>query len=181
MAGGGRILRGAVLAFLKARRGRHRRILGSLAPIGLVLVVLGISGCSIPRWPAEGAMTSPFGLRVRSGAILPSVHHGVDIAMPTGTPVLAALPGSVRFAGVMGGYGNVIWLEHRGGTLTVYAHLSEITVRTGDRVRGRELIGRSGATGNVSGPHLHFEVWKGGRPVDPVQALGRRPRPSPGR
>jgi len=76
----------------------------------------------------------------------------------------------------MGGYGNVIWLEHRGGALTVYAHLSTMSVRTGDRVRGRQEIARSGASGNVSGPHLHFEVWKGGRPVDPVQALGRRPR-----
>jgi murein DD-endopeptidase MepM/ murein hydrolase activator NlpD len=98
--------------------------------------------------------------------------------MPTGTPVLAMLPGTVRFAGVMGGYGNVIWLEHRGGILTVYAHLSEVTVRTGDRVTARELVGLSGASGNVSGPHLHMEVWKGGRPVDPVQVLGRRPRPS---
>ncbi|TVP49845.1 MAG: M23 family metallopeptidase [Gemmatimonadales bacterium] len=147
---------------------------------GLV-VLLVTAGCSIPRWPLDGPMSSPFGLRVRSGAILPTVHHGVDIPVPTGTPVLAALPGNVRFAGVMGGYGNVIWLEHRGGALTVYAHLSTMSVRTGDRVRGRQEIARSGATGNVSGPHLHFEVWKGGRPVDPVQALGRRPRLTGGR
>jgi murein DD-endopeptidase MepM/ murein hydrolase activator NlpD len=75
----------------------------------------------------------------------------------------------------MRGYGQVIWLEHRGQTLTVYAHLSEIQVRTSETIRKGQSIGRVGASGNVSGPHLHFEVWKGGRPVDPVQALGRRP------
>jgi murein DD-endopeptidase MepM/ murein hydrolase activator NlpD len=121
----------------------------------------------------EGEMSSPFGLRFRG--ILPSVHHGVDVPLPVGTPVRAVLPGRVRFAGEMRGYGRVVWLEHRRGTLTVYAHLSELRVRTGENVRRDQEIGRSGATGDITGPHLHFEVWKGGRPVDPVHFLGRRP------
>lgn len=133
------------------------------------------AGCAVPRWPTEGPLTSPFGLRSRAGQTLPSIHHGVDLGAPHGAMVRAALPGRVRFAGEMRGYGQVIWLEHRGQTLTVYAHLSEIQVRTGETIRKGQSIGRVGASGNVSGPHLHFEVWKGGRPVDPVQALGRRP------
>ncbi len=143
----------------------------------MLVAVLVAGGCTVPRWPVDGRMTSPFGLRSFGGGFLPSVHHGVDIDVPTGTPVHAVLPGRVRFAGEMRGYGQVVWLEHRRGTLTVYAHLSSIAVRTGDPVRGRQEIARSGASGNVTGPHLHFEVWKGGRPVDPVQALGRRPGP----
>jgi murein DD-endopeptidase MepM/ murein hydrolase activator NlpD len=120
MAGGEGVLRGALLALLSRppfRRGQA----GALATLALLLLVLG--GCTVPRWPVDGDLSSPFGLRVRSSAILPSVHHGVDIRAPTGTPVHAVLPGRVRFAGTMGGYGKVIWLEHRFGTLTVYAHL----------------------------------------------------------
>jgi murein DD-endopeptidase MepM/ murein hydrolase activator NlpD len=141
------------------------------AAVGLLF----LSSCAIPRWPTEGPLTSPFGLRHRGGSWLPSVHHGVDLGAPQGSPVRAALSGRVRFAGEMRGYGQVIWLDHRGQTLTVYAHLSAIHVRTGESIRKGQEIGRVGASGNASGPHLHFEVWKGGRPVDPVQALGRRP------
>ncbi len=157
---------------------RPRRPGWRLALLTPVLLAPVFGGCSIPRWPLDGAMTSPFGLRVRSGDVLPTVHHGVDLRVPTGTPVHAVLPGQVRFAGEMRGYGQVIWLEHRGGALTVYAHLSEIRVRSGERVGGRQVIGLSGQSGNATAPLLHFELWKGGRPVDPVQALGRRPRPT---
>jgi murein DD-endopeptidase MepM/ murein hydrolase activator NlpD len=118
-------------------------------------------------------MTSPFGMRFRG--FLPSVHHGVDIALPAGTPVHSVLPGTVRFAGAMAGYGNVIWIDHSRGVMSVYAHLDRIQVQTGARIDQRQVIGLSGATGDVTGPHLHFEVWKGGRPVDPVGFLGNRP------
>lgn len=133
-----------------------------------------VSGCAIPHWPVEGDLSSPFGLRQQGGWV-PRIHHGADVPLPVGTPVRTMLPGRVRFAGTMQGYGQVIWLEHRSGVLTVYAHLSAIDVQTGQSVTDRQVIGRSGATGNVTGPHLHFEVWKGGRPVDPVTFLGRRP------
>jgi murein DD-endopeptidase MepM/ murein hydrolase activator NlpD len=85
-------------------------------------------------------------------------------------------PGSVRFAGWMEGYGNVVWVDHAGGVLSVYAHLSTIDVSAGAPLGRGEVLGLSGSTGNVTGPHLHFEVWKQGRPVDPVQFLGKRPR-----
>jgi murein DD-endopeptidase MepM/ murein hydrolase activator NlpD len=165
----GCLLAGAELALLTRTR------LPTALASGALLLALALGGCALPRWPVEGELSSPFGLRVRTGAVLPTVHHGVDVPAPTGTPVRAALPGRVRFAGEMRGYGKVIWLEHRGGALTVYAHLSEIGVQTGAQVRGGTRIGAVGATGSATAPHLHFEVWKGGRPVDPVHALGRRP------
>jgi murein DD-endopeptidase MepM/ murein hydrolase activator NlpD len=81
----------------------------------------------------------------------------------------------VRFAGTMRGYGNVVWLDHGGAILTVYAHLSRISVTAGTLVRRGTVVGLSGASGDVSGPHLHFEVWRWGRQVDPVPLLGGRP------
>ena len=84
--------------------------------------------------------------------------------------------GRIRFAGVQGAYGNVIWIDHGGEVLTVYAHLSEIRVRTGDAVEPGFVIGLSGASGNASGPHLHFEIWRWGRQVDPAPLLGGRPQ-----
>ncbi len=119
-------------------------------------------------------MTSPFGMRF--AGVVPHTHRGIDLAMPIGTPVRAMTGGRVRFAGEMRGYGKVIWMDHRRGILSVYAHLDEILVATGQEVEHRQLIGRSGATGNVTGPHLHFEVWVAGRPVDPVPFLGGFPR-----
>jgi len=84
-------------------------------------------------------------------------------------------PGRVRFAGVMTGYGNVVWLDHRGETLSVYAHLSSILVEAGEEVDGGQLIALSGHSGNASGPHLHFEIWRRGREIDPVPFLGGFP------
>ncbi len=137
------------------------------------IILLALGGCALPRWPTAGDMTSPFGMRW--SGVIPAVHRGVDVSVPTGTPIRSMLPGRVRFAGEMRGYGKVVWLEHRRDVLTVYAHLSEIQVRAGQEVEHQQVIGLSGATGRVTAPHLHFEVWVSGRPVDPVAFLGRRP------
>ena len=139
----------------------------------LVVCALTITGCAIPRWPASAPMTSAFGVRWRG--VLPEIHRGVDIAVPTGTPIRAMSGGRVRYAGVQGAYGNVVWIDHGGGVLTVYAHLSSVDVRTGQRVGARDVIGRSGSSGNASGAHLHFEVWRWGQQVDPVPLLGGHP------
>lgn len=148
-------------------------------PPRLILLGLGLllalPGCAIPRWPVEGTVTSPYGLR-RSGWWF-QVHHGVDISVPHGTPVRAMAPGRVRFAGTMSGYGHVVILDHGRGLHSLYAHLSEIRVSPGDRVAGRDVIALSGATGRVSGAHLHFEVRRGGRAEDPVPFLGGFPSP----
>jgi murein DD-endopeptidase MepM/ murein hydrolase activator NlpD len=83
--------------------------------------------------------------------------------------------GRVRFAGIQGDYGNVVWIDHGGAVLTVYAHLSDLQVETGASVEPGQQIGLSGASGNASGAHLHFELWRWGRQVDPVPLLGGRP------
>lgn len=132
-----------------------------------------LSGCGVPRWPVEGPLTSPFGVRARGWS--PDLHRGVDVAVPTGTEVRAMTGGRVRFAGAMGAYGQVVWLEHRGDVLTVYAHLSEIRVRRGESVEAGQVIALSGSSGNATAPHLHFEVWRHGREVDPVRMLGGPP------
>lgn len=140
--------------------------------LGLALV---FGACSLPRWPVQAPVTSGFGFRFL-GTLDPDIHRGVDLSVPTGTPVAAMTGGRVRFAGVMSGFGNVVWLDHSSGFITVYAHLSEIRVSVGESVTAGRLIGLSGASGAVTAPHLHFEVWRWGRPVDPVPVLGGLPR-----
>lgn len=98
-------------------------------------------------------------------------HKGIDYAAPTGTGVKAAADGSVAFAGWQGGYGNVIILEHQGSYSTVYGHLSAFAkgLRKGQRVRQGEVIGRVGATGLATGPHLHYEFRLNGVQRDPFK------------
>lgn len=141
----------------------------------LPLLVL-VTGCSIPRWPVDGSLTSPFGVVRRDGLGL-RVHRGVDIAIPVGTPVRAMAPGRVAFAGAMRGYGLVVVMDHARGVRTVYAHLSEIHVDRGDELSGRSVIALSGSSGRSSGPHLHFEIQRRGGAEDPVPLLGGEPRP----
>lgn len=138
-----------------------------------VVLLVAAAGCSLPRWPVDAALTSPFGLRFRG--LLPDIHRGVDLAVPTGTEVRAMAPGRVRFAGTMAGFGNVIWIDHGGDVVSVYAHLSAMHVQEGQRVGGRQVVGLSGASGDVTAPHLHFEIRRWGREVDPVPLLGGRP------
>lgn len=142
--------------------------------LGLALLLVLIPGCTVPRWPVDGRVTSPFGLR-RQGLAL-DLHRGVDIAVPFGTPVRAMAPGLVAFAGTLRGYGKVVMIDHTGDTRTVYAHLSEIRVETGQRLEGRPVIALSGSTGRSSGPHLHFEVLRRRVAEDPVPLLGGPPR-----
>ena len=120
-------------------------------------------------------MISPFGVRWQGA--LPSLHRGIDISVPEGTAVRPMAPGRVRFAGTMRGYGQVIWIDHGGEVLSVYAHLSALEVEAGEAVDGRQVIARSGQSGNAASPHLHFEIWRWGREVDPVPLLGGFPGP----
>lgn len=144
----------------------------------LLLVLLLPAACSVPRWPVDAPVVSHFGAR-REPGFLPRLHEGVDLDVPTGTPVRAMRDGRVRFAGERGGWGKVVIVDHPGKVATVYAHLSRIDVRAGDRVKGRQVVGLSGASGNAQGPHLHFEVWLRERPADPVPLLGGEPRQIP--
>ena len=140
-----------------------------------LLCLVAVAACSIPRWPVTGPLVAPFG--VRWDGALPDLHRGVDIRVPTGTPVAAMSGGRVRFAGTMEAFGLVVWLEHGGDVLTVYAHLSQLRVETGEQLPKGEIIGLSGSSGNATGPHLHFEIWRRGVQVDPVRMLGGPPGP----
>ena len=99
------------------------------------------------------------------------MHEGVDLAVGTGTPVGAAAAGTVIYAGWLGGYGNLVVIDHGGGLSTAYAHNSSITVSVGTRVGSGTVVALSGNTGNSSGPHVHFEVRVNGAAVDPLGYL----------
>jgi murein DD-endopeptidase MepM/ murein hydrolase activator NlpD len=125
------------------------------------------------KWPVRGVITSPFGRR-RGNA-----HDGIDIGAPRGSPVLAAAAGQVMFAKRHGDYGNLVILKHPGGVVTVYAHHERNCVAEGDTVQGGQTIARVGATGNATGPHLHFEVRQHTQPQDPLAYLPRPSAPPP--
>lgn len=142
-------------------------------PLLCLTALLLVTGCSIPRWPVDGSLSSPYGIR-RTGFSF-AVHRGVDISVPSGTEVRSMAPGRVAFSGAMRGYGNVVIVDHGRGLRTLYAHLSELRVRTGEELRGRPVIGLSGSTGHSTGPHLHFEIQRRGSAEDPVPLLGGLP------
>jgi murein DD-endopeptidase MepM/ murein hydrolase activator NlpD len=101
-------------------------------------------------------------------------HSGVDMAAPAGTPVHAAAAGVATVAWDPNGYGLYLVVQHGGGVSTLYGHLESTAVVSGDPVAAAAEIGRVGSTGLSTGPHLHFEVRRGGRPVDPVPLLPAR-------
>jgi murein DD-endopeptidase MepM/ murein hydrolase activator NlpD len=116
-------------------------------------------------WPVNGPVTSPFGWRWGR------MHEGIDIGVPSGTPIAASASGSVIYAGWMSGYGNLVILDHGGGLATAYGHQSSIAVGVGQTVSQGQTIGYVGCTGHCFGPHLHFEVRVNGSPVDPLRYL----------
>jgi hypothetical protein len=120
--------------------------------------------------PFEGdfPVTQSYGEKITD----PAGHTGIDYALNLGTPVLAAADGKViRAASLTSGYGVHVLLEHDGGLQTLYGHLSSVSVRLGQKVKAGAEIGRSGSSGNSTGPHLHFEVRKDGICVDPLPFL----------
>jgi murein DD-endopeptidase MepM/ murein hydrolase activator NlpD len=124
--------------------------------------------------PVAGPVTSPFGARTSPTTGAQEFHQGIDIGAAQGTPIRAAASGTVTFAGQMSGYGNVVILSHAGGLETRYAHQSAMSVTAGQTVAAGEVIGAVGATGEATGPHLHFEVRLNGVAVDPVPYLSSR-------
>jgi murein DD-endopeptidase MepM/ murein hydrolase activator NlpD len=116
---------------------------------------------------AGGRMSSGFGMRFHPILNFSRLHAGVDFAATTGTPVMASAAGRVLSAGWGGGYGNVVTIDHGRGIATRYAHLSKVLARAGQQVAQGQVVGQVGSTGLSTGPHLHYEVWQNGRPVDP--------------
>jgi len=123
--------------------------------------------------PASGHLSSLFSPNRRHPVLrITRPHEGIDIAAPVGEPILAPAAGTVVFAGMRsGGYGNTVQIDHGHGIKTLYAHASRILVRRGDRVERGQTIAEVGATGLVTGPHLHYEVEIDGKPVDPLQFI----------
>jgi septal ring factor EnvC (AmiA/AmiB activator) len=118
-------------------------------------------------WPVNGPITSPF-CEQRAWE---SCHPGIDIGVPTGTPIHAAAAGTVAIAGPESGYGNYTCIDHGGGVSTCYGHQESISVSVGQHVSQGQVIGISDCTGLCFGPHLHFEVRVNGQPVDPMGYL----------
>jgi murein DD-endopeptidase MepM/ murein hydrolase activator NlpD len=126
-------------------------------------------GVSIPsRVPVEGRLTSEFGMREHPVLGGRRMHTGVDLASPVGTPVRATADGVVGKADWFGGYGLYVALEHGGAIETRYGHMSRLNVAAGQQVHKGDIIGFVGATGQATGPHLHYEVRVNGIPVNPL-------------
>lgn len=122
-------------------------------------------GSGVLGWPVSGPVTSGFGMRWGR------MHEGVDVAVPSGTAVRAAAAGSVIYVGWLGGYGNLVVVDHGGGLSTAYAHNSSFAVSQGQSVAAGEVVAYAGSTGHSTGPHVHFEVRVNGSAVDPLGYL----------
>lgn len=116
-------------------------------------------------------ITSPFGMRFHPILKKNIMHYGIDIGVPSGTPVYAMADGVVIIAGVENGYGNVVVIDHGSGLTTLYAHNSKLLVSRGEKVTKGQMISKSGSTGYATGPHLHFEVAINGTQINPEPYL----------
>ncbi len=130
-----------------------RKINSSLRPTGM---------------PVSGYISSYFGARTDPFNGHSEFHSGLDIATRRGTPVHAVAEGLVTYAGIRHGYGNVVEVDHGNGYMTRFAHNSKLLVHPGERVRIGQVLAKSGSTGRSTGPHVHFEVWYKGHPVNPL-------------
>jgi len=129
---------------------------------------VGGEGSAAMRMPVQGRVTSRFGSRFHPILGYERFHKGVDLGAAAGTPIVAAADGRVVSAGWHGGYGRQVAIAHAGGVQTSYGHMSRIAAYPGEIVHRGQVIGYVGSTGLSTGPHLHFEVVKNGRPVNPL-------------
>lgn len=118
-------------------------------------------------WPTRGWVTSDFGTRMDPYTAERKMHQGIDIATPHGQPIYSPSDGTVVFAGVEAGYGNVLVIDHGYGVKTRYGHLADIFVKLGDRIHRGDKVAAVGNTGRSTGPHLHYEVRVNGIPENP--------------
>jgi murein DD-endopeptidase MepM/ murein hydrolase activator NlpD len=119
------------------------------------------------RWPVRGKVITAYGAKANGKA-----NDGINLAVPEGTPVKAAEDGVVAYSGnELKGYGNLVLVRHANGYVTAYAHASELLVKRGDTIKRGQIIAKSGQSGEVGSPQLHFEIRKGSTPVDPLQFL----------
>jgi murein DD-endopeptidase MepM/ murein hydrolase activator NlpD len=119
------------------------------------------------RWPVRGRVVTGYGAKTNGKS-----NDGINVAVPEGTPVKAAEDGVVAYSGnELKGYGNLVLVRHSNGYVTAYAHASELLVKRGETIKRGQVIAKSGQSGEVGSPQLHFEIRKGSSPVDPLQFL----------
>jgi murein DD-endopeptidase MepM/ murein hydrolase activator NlpD len=147
---------------------RYERERAHLATVMATLTDLRPDASLQMRVPVPGRRSSSFGLRRVFNGQSRNPHSGMDIAAGTGTPVLAPLPGRVIDTGDYFFNGGTVWLDHGGGLLTMYCHLSRVDVKVGDVLKTGEQLAAVGATGRVTGPHLHWSVMLNRAMVDPA-------------
>lgn len=130
-----------------------------------------VVGTGAFSWPVPSCtyLTSRFGLRIHPVYGTQKSHTGIDIGAASGATIIAADGGTVTMAGVNGGYGNCVMIDHGNGYKTLYGHMSSIAVTNGQTVSKGDTVGYVGSTGVSTGPHCHFEVWSGGSRIDPEQ------------
>ncbi len=125
-------------------------------------------------WPVAGRVSSPYGYREHPTTGARDFHSGMDIATGPGTPVKATADGIVSFAGWSGGSGNLVALEHGLGFSTYYAHNRSVVVKVGQKVKRGDILSYVGSTGNSTGPHVHYEIWKAGKALNPLTFIEGR-------
>jgi len=134
------------------------------------------AGPTVPQlWPVSNSsrtVSSAYGSQRGRGKNA-RFHKGIDIPSPRGTPVVATAAGTVALVRSTGDYGRYIVLDHANGYQTLYAHLNDFAVRSGDRVGAGQTIGSVGKSGNATGYHLHYEVHRNGQTVDPIAYVPR--------
>jgi len=122
-------------------------------------------------WPVDGRLMGPYGTRTDPFSGEGAFHTGVDISVPFGTPVRVTADGIVVFSQFESGYGRLVKVDHGGGLMTYYAHLSHSDVQPGQELRRGDVLGEVGSTGRVTAPHLHYEVRTHGTPINPYPYL----------
>jgi murein DD-endopeptidase MepM/ murein hydrolase activator NlpD len=165
-----------ILSDLKELERQEDKLLAESKEIGKKIVALQSKEKYIGGelgWPVPGyyKITSQYGNRYHPILKKNKMHTGIDIAVPSGTSVLAANAGTVIYSGYNGGYGNTVIIDHGGKISTLYAHNSKLLVKVGDKIEKGKVVSKSGSTGLSTGPHLHFEVRENGQHVDPMKYL----------
>ena len=159
----------AAAAPKEAEPGQNANVVAPTDPLDKEAAKLAEGTGAVPkfRWPANGRVIASYGPTTNG-----QQNDGINIALPENTPVKAAEDGVVAYAGnELKGYGNLVLVRHPNGYVTAYAHAKELLVKRGDQVKRGQVIARSGQTGNVNAPQLHFEIRKGASPLDPTRFL----------
>lgn len=160
---------------IEALRGQIKNTVNTVGEIKEYLRLQKDIYMATPKgWPVEGRITSHYGKRENPLHGGDDFHSGIDIGADTGAPVRATAEGVVSFSGWNKGSGNLVVLEHGFGYSTFYAHNKNNAAAVGQRVKRGDIIGYVGSTGNATGPHSHYEIWKNEKPVNPVSLMKGR-------